>query len=76
MQPPGDWRREARRLLRAQLALKDLDYKGLARALEKVGIDEKPKSLANKVQRGTFSFSFFLQCMYVLDVKKITLWED
>ena len=35
-----DWQREARRLLRAQMALKDVRYKGLARALESVGVFE------------------------------------
>ncbi|MFX7866237.1 DUF6471 domain-containing protein, partial [Acinetobacter baumannii] len=52
-----DWQREARRLLRAQMALKDVRYKGLARALESVGVFEEPKALANKINRGTFSFA-------------------
>jgi hypothetical protein len=73
MNPPVDWKQEARRLLRAQLALKDLTYKGLSRALLSVGIDESPKALANKISRGTFSFSFFLQCMRALDIDTVRL---
>ncbi|MBT9538306.1 DUF6471 domain-containing protein [Thiobacillus sp.] len=73
MNPPVDWKQEARRLLRAQLALKDVTYKGLSRALLSVGVDENPKALANKIIRGTFSFSFFLQCMRALDVDVVRL---
>lgn len=73
MNPPVDWKQEARRLLRAQLALKDVTYKGLSRALLSVGVDENPKALANKITRGTFSFSFFLQCMRALDVDVVRL---
>lgn len=73
MNPPVDWKQEARRLLRAQLALKDVTYKGLSRALLSVGVDENPKALANKIVRGTFSFSFFLQCMRALDIEVVRL---
>ena len=73
MNPPVDWKQEARRLLRAQLAIKDVTYKGLSRALLSVGVDENPKALANKIVRGTFSFSFFLQCMRALDIDVVRL---
>ena len=68
-----DWQKEARRLLRAQLVLKDMGYKELSRALESVGVEESPKALSNKISRGTFSFAFFLQCMKALDVPLIKL---
>lgn len=68
-----DWQRESRRLLRAQMALKDVRYKELARALERVGISEEPKALANKINRGTFSCAFFLQCMRALDIATVRL---
>lgn len=68
-----DWQKEARRLLRAQMALRDVRYKGLARALENIGVFEEPKALANKINRGTFSFAFFLQCMRALDIDTVRL---
>lgn len=63
----------ARKLLRAQLNSKDMTYKRLSRALLSVGVDEEPKALANKIARGTFSFSFFLQCMRALDIEVVRL---
>lgn len=70
---PVDWQKDARRLLRAQLALKDMGYKELSRALESVGVEESAKALSNKINRGTFSFIFFLQCMRALDVNVVKL---
>lgn len=68
-----NWQQEARRLLRAQLVNKDLNYKELSRALEAVGVDESAKSLSNKINRGTFSLAFFLQCMRALGVTSVEL---
>lgn len=73
MNPPEDWKKEARKLLRVQLDLKDVTYKGLSRALLSVGVDEEPKALANKIARGTFSFAFFLQCMRALNIDVVRL---
>lgn len=73
MRTSVDWQLDARRLLRAQLALKDMGYKELSRALETLGIEESPKVLSNKINRGTFSFAFFLQCMRALGVRTVTL---
>lgn len=72
---PEDWQREARRVLRAELLRKDIGYKELSRALEAIGVNEDAKALSNKVNRGTFSFSFFLQCMKALGIRTINL-ED
>lgn len=66
-----DWPREARRILRAELALKDIGFKELSRALEGEGIRVDAKVLATKVSRGTFSFAFFLQCMRALKIDTI-----
>ena len=58
-----DWNLEARRILRGELARKDISYKKLALLLEGIGVTETQSSINNKMSRGTFSFAFFLQCM-------------
>lgn len=69
-----DWQRRARVLLQVELAKKDIGYKELSRALETTcGVDIEPKALSNKVGRGTFTFVFFLQCMYALGVDTVKL---
>ncbi len=70
-----NWQQEARRILRTELARRDIGYKELARALEAVGVEESAKALSNKINRGTFSFVFFLQCMRALEVEVVRLQD-
>ncbi len=71
-----DWSREARRLLKAELARREVGYKALSRALERFGIEEDAKVLSTKINRGTFSFAFFLQCMRALDIESVRIKDD
>jgi len=65
-----DWNKEATAILKAQLSRKNMRYHDLARLLKDIGIDENQNTIATKMSRGSFSFSFFLQCMFVLGVNK------
>lgn len=67
------WTHEAKGILRAELDRRGVTYAKLAKLLQERGIAETPRSLANKVSRGTFSFVFFLQVMRVLSVRSISL---
>ena len=68
-----EWNKEAKGILKAQLSRHNIKYHDLARALNEIGIEENQNSIATKISRGTFSFSFFLQCMRVLGVNTINL---
>lgn len=57
---------EARNILRAQLAYKGVSLAQLAELLVADGAYEEPRALSAKVNRGKFSFTFFLRCMKVL----------
>lgn len=57
-----DWTKQARGILKAELARRNVSYKQLVKALERIGVDETAHSVAQKLSRGTFSFQFFLQC--------------
>lgn len=75
MAAPSNWQAEARGILRAQLARKTWTYKMLARGLEAVGVQETPKTIGNRINRGSFTFAFFLQCMYVMGDDVVRLWD-
>ena len=64
---------QAKGILKAQLARKNIKYHDLARRLNAIGIEENQNTIATKLSRGTFSFAFFLQCMYVLRINTIEL---
>lgn len=73
-----NWNQEARRVLRAELARKDVSYKRLVQLLGNIGVEETQSSITNKLSRGSFSFAFFLQCMAAIGKTtiEITLGES
>lgn len=64
----GYWENQAKGLLCSEMARQNISYKELSRRLEMIGVYEHEKQLMNKVWRGKFAFTFFLQCMCVLEV--------
>lgn len=70
------WENEARRILKIELVRYSFTYKRLALHLENMGVKETERSVGNKMQRGTFSFLFFLQCMKAMGARSITIDLD
>jgi len=68
-----NWNEHAKGILKAELSRKNMKYHDLARKLNVIGIKENQNTIATKISRGAFSFTFFLQCMYVLGINKINL---
>jgi hypothetical protein len=66
-----DWNKEARRVLKYELAIRQIGYKELLNKLTLIGVNETERSIASKISRGTFSFAFFLQCMRALGVQAL-----
>ena len=64
----ADWKKRASNLLKAELKKRDVGYAELCNRLQKIGLSETIASITTKINRGTFSFAFFLQSMCVLDV--------
>jgi hypothetical protein len=61
-----DWTDAASRLLKAEIAREQITLVQLARRLDGLGLSETEASLKNKLYRGTFSFTFFMQCIRAL----------
>jgi 3-mercaptopyruvate sulfurtransferase SseA len=70
-----DWNKKAKSLIKAELAKKDIGYDELSDMLKDIGIEENKMNIANKLNRGKFSFSFALQIFKALGLKKLIL-ED
>lgn len=69
--PEEYWTEQAKGILKSQLARKNMRYHDLAIALKAMGAEENQNTIATKLSRGTFSFAFFLQCMYALKIDYI-----
>lgn len=68
-----DWNKNSSNLLKAELAKLGISYEELAERLKAIDVQETYQSIAAKINRGTFSFAFFMQCMKALEKTKISL---
>jgi GTP-sensing pleiotropic transcriptional regulator CodY len=65
-----DWNKEARRVLKLEMAIRQISHKELLRRLERLEerTTETERSIASKISRGTFSAAFFLKCLRAMEV--------
>jgi hypothetical protein len=71
-----DWNRRAANFLKGELARAGVSYEELCQRLSAIGVREKYKGLASKINRGAFTFAFFMQCMKVLGKTTVRLDND
>lgn len=69
------WNNKAKRLLKSELVRRGISNSDLVTLLEQIGIEETKSSIDSKISRGTFSASFFLQCLTAIGCEKIEIEE-
>jgi len=69
----NEWKKHAKNLLKAELKRRGISYEMLVVKLKAIGADENYNSVNTKLNRGSFSFVFALQCFKAIDAKKIRL---
>lgn len=68
-----EWKNISKGILKSELSKKCIDYKLLSEKLKNLGITETPANINSKINRATFSFAFFLQCMKAIETNNITI---
>jgi len=68
-----EWSRYATTMLKVELTRADIGYDELIRRLAEIDVEESYKGLSAKINRGTFSFVFFVQCMKALGINEVRL---
>ena len=71
----SDWNDKVKRLLKSELVRRGISNSDLAIMLGHIGIEETKSSIDSKISRGTFSASFFLQCLTIIGCEKIEIEE-
>ncbi len=71
-----NWNECSRGVLKSKLAKHNVKLKDLVIALRAIGVEETYSSVSSKINRGTFSFVFFLQCIHALRIKNINISLD
>ena len=69
----AEWKRYAKNFLKAELMRRDVGYELLAEKLKMIGVDETYHSINTKINRGTFSFAFALQCLNAIGAHESVL---
>ena len=73
--PDKEWQDRVKGILKAELKRRNVSYKQLAEKLEATGIHETERNINNKISRGGFSATFFVQCLIVIGCHTLHL-ED
>lgn len=68
-----NWNKLATNTIKAELARSGVGYEELIRRLSAIGVQESYTGIAAKINRGTFSFMFFAQCMKALGRETVRL---
>ncbi len=66
-----EWEKDAANILKAELTRRGMGYEELKHALEKVGVKKSTNSINVAINRGKFSFAFFLQCAKAIGIQKV-----
>jgi hypothetical protein len=68
-----DWESEVKGLLKAEVKRRNLTYEQLAAKLAEIGVHDSARNIINKINRGTFSAVFLVQCLEAMDVETLRL---
>ena len=68
-----DWNDKVKCLLKAELVRRGISNTDLVNMLHDIGIEETKSSIDSKISRGTFSASFYLQCLTAIGCEKIEI---
>ena len=63
MENERNWNKHVAGMLKAELKRRHLSYRDLAEKLAVIGIQDSERNITNKVNRGTFTAAFFVQCL-------------
>lgn len=69
----ADWKNYVKGMLKAEIAKRNLNYVDIADRLQKIGVDETPQNISNKIGRGTFGAIFMMQILQVIGCKEIPI---
>jgi hypothetical protein len=74
MRSNRDWQAIVKGVIRAELARRNMTYRELAERLEAVGVKGmNERTISNKINRGTFSTIFLVQCMEAIGCHAVRL---
>jgi hypothetical protein len=71
-----DWGRWAAVVLKVEMQRRRFGFRDLAERLALLSVQENERNLTNKINRGTFSAAFFLQCLSAIGYKSLRFEDE
>jgi hypothetical protein len=73
MKSDDQWVNLVKGILRAEMTRRGVTYEGLSERLAELGVKDTAVNIRNKVARGGFSATFFVQCLAALGCQTVRL---
>lgn len=70
------WTKIVTKILKAELAKRDISYPILVNKLADVGVSISVEDLRGRMSRGTFSAVLFIQCLRAIGVTKLPIEDE
>jgi hypothetical protein len=70
-----DWENLGKKILKSELRKRGVNFIQLQKKLASLGINESVNDLNRIINRGTFTFTFVLQCVAAIGVKNLQFEE-
>lgn len=71
MKTHAEWENEVKGMLKAEVKRRNMTYEQLAEKLAEIGVHDSARNIINKINRGTFSAVFFVQCLRAIGCSNI-----
>lgn len=68
-----EWQTRVKNLLKGELKRRGVSYADLVQKLEKIGVHETERNIANKISRGGFTAVFLVQCLEAIGANEVRL---
>lgn len=69
----AEWENEVKGMLKAEIKRRNMTYEQLSEKLAEIGVNDSARNIINKINRGSFSAVFFVQCLKAIGVHEIRL---
>lgn len=73
MRTQAEWESDVKGMLKAEIKRRNMTYEQLAEKLAEIGVQESARNIINKINRGSFSAVFFVQCLKACGCKSVSL---
>lgn len=68
-----EWENKVKGMIKAEIKRRNMTYEQLSEKLAEIGVNDSARNIINKINRGSFSAVFFVQCFRAIGVKNLAL---